>query len=283
MRLYLCGVRGSTPAPGHDFAGVGGHTSCVAIGDDDRAPSLVLDGGTGLRTLTAVLGGRPFVGTIVLSHVHWDHMMGIPFFAAGDHPDARVTVLVPEQGEGAEALLERMMSPPTFPISPEQLRGQWCFATYDAGDFEIDGYQVRAREIPHKGGRTMGLRVADGSAAIAYLSDHAPHQLGTGSNGVGEVHLTARQLAADVDVLIHDAQYTRAELAHRFHWGHAAADYSVELAEACGVERVLLFHHDPARTDAEVAALRDAVDRAAVDRGAGVRVDIAREGDVVDL
>lgn len=278
MRLYLCGVRGSSPAPGHDFAGVGGHTSCVAVAHDGRPPSLVLDAGTGLRTLTAVLAGRPFVGTIVLSHVHWDHMMGIPFFAAGDHPDARVTLLVPEQGEGAEALVERMMSPPTFPISPEQLRGQWCFATYGVGDLEIEGFGVRTREIPHKGGRTMGLRVADASAAIAYLPDHAPHQLGAGPTGVGELHPAARELAADVDVLIHDAQYTRAELPYRFHWGHAAADYGVELAEACGVERVLLFHHDPSRTDAEVTKLRDAVDPRS-----RIRVDIAREGDVVDL
>jgi phosphoribosyl 1,2-cyclic phosphodiesterase len=204
--------------------------------------------------------------------------MGIPFFAAGAHPDARVTLLVPEQGEGAEALLERMMSPPTFPISPEQLRGQWCFDTYDTGDLEIEGFGVRAREIPHKGGRTMGLRIAGASAAIAYLPDHAPHQFGPGAHGVGELHPAARELAAEVDVLIHDAQYTSAELPHRFHWGHAAADYSVELAEACGVERVLLFHHDPSRTDAEVESLRDAIDHRA-----NVRVDIAREGDVVDL
>lgn len=278
MRLNLCGVRGSSPAPGHDFAEVGGHTSCVAVAHDDRAPSLVLDAGTGLRNLTAVLAGRPFVGTIVLSHVHWDHVMGIPFFAAGDHPDARVTLLVPEQGAGAEALLERMMSPPMFPISPDQLRGAWTFATYDAGDLEIEGFDVRAREIPHKGGRTMGLRVADSSAAIAYLPDHAPHLLGPGAHGVGELHPSACELADAVDVLIHDAQYTRTELPDRFGWGHAAADYAVELGSACDVGRVLLFHHDPSRTDVEVVALRDSIAPSS-----DLRVDIARESDVVDL
>lgn len=278
MRLNLCGVRGSTPAVGHDFAEVGGHTSCVAIAHDGEAPSLVLDAGTGLRTLTPLLAGRPFAGTIALSHIHWDHVMGIPFFAAGDHPDARVTLLVPEQGEGAEALLERMMSPPTFPISPEQLRGDWTFSTYDVGDLEIEGFDVRVREIPHKGGRTMGLRVADSSGAIAYLPDHAPHVLGEGAHGVGELHPAARELADGVDVLIHDAQYTRSELPGRFHWGHAAADYAVELAEACGVGRVLLFHHDPSRTDVEVLELRDALAARSE-----LPVDVAREGDVVDV
>ena len=278
MRLNLCGVRGSSPAPGHDFAEVGGHTSCVAVAHDDRPPSLVLDAGTGLRSLTSVLAGRPFVGTIVLSHVHWDHVMGIPFFAAGDHPDARVTLLVPEQGTAAEALLERMMSPPTFPITPDQLRGAWTFATYDAGDLEIEGFDVRAREIPHKGGRTMGLRVADSSASIAYLPDHAPHLIGPGAHDVGEIHPAARDLADGVDVLIHDAQYTRAELPHRFGWGHAAADYAVELGSACGVGRVLLFHHDPSRTDLEVAELRDSIAPSS-----DLRVDVAREGDVVEL
>src|SRR5690606_20288355 len=150
-------------------------------------------------------------------------------------PDARVTLLVPEQGTAAEALLERMMSPPTFPITPDQLRGSWTFATYDAGDLEIEGFDVRAREIPHKGGRTMGLRVADASASIAYLPDHAPHLLGPGAHDVGEIHPAARELADGVDVLIHDAQYTRAELPHRFGWGHAAADYAVELGSACRV------------------------------------------------
>lgn len=278
MRMHLCGVRGSTPTPGHDFVEVGGHTSCVALAHDGQPPALVLDAGTGLRRLTTVLAGAPFVGTIVVSHLHWDHLMGLPFFAASDHPDARVTLLFPEQGEDAEVLLTRLMSPPLFPITPQQLRGDWTFATYDEGEFEAEGFHVRAREIPHKGGRTMGIRVADDTGAVAYLPDHAPHLLGPGAHGVGVVHAAARDLATGTDVVLHDAQYTRAELPERFEWGHAAADYAVELAAACRVPRVLLFHHDPSRTDPAVIALRDEVDP-----GTELRVDVAREGDVVDL
>jgi phosphoribosyl 1,2-cyclic phosphodiesterase len=284
MRVHLCGVRGSTPAPGSDFAGVGGHTSCVAIAHDGDTPRLVLDAGTGLRTLSALLEGRPFVGTIVLSHLHWDHMMGLPFFAAGDHPDARVRLLMPTQGAGdggddsPEALLERMMSPPSFPITPAQLRGEWCFETYDEGELELEGFTVTAREVPHTGGRTMGLRVAAAGSSVTYMPDHAPHQLGPGASGVGELHPAARELALGTDLLIHDAQYTRTELPDRFTWGHAAADYPVELAEACGVGRVLMFHHDPMRTDAAVAALH-----AEVTAETDIVVDVAVEGTFVDV
>ena len=101
VRVHLCGVRGSTPAPGAEFLRYGGHTSCVAIAHDDApAPALVLDAGTGLRQVTALLGGRPFAGTILLTHLHWDHVHGLPFFRAGDREDARVSLLLPVQDAG---------------------------------------------------------------------------------------------------------------------------------------------------------------------------------------
>src|SRR4051794_21966492 len=103
MRVTICGARGSTPAPGREFAGGGGHTSCVALAHADAAPALVLDAGTGLRRLTEVLGGEPFRGTILLGHLHWDHTHGLPFFAAGDRDDATVRVLLPAPSEGADA------------------------------------------------------------------------------------------------------------------------------------------------------------------------------------
>jgi phosphoribosyl 1,2-cyclic phosphodiesterase len=255
----------------------------VAIAHDGEPPRLVLDAGTGVRTLSAILEGQPFIGTIVLSHVHWDHVMGLPFFAAGDHPDARVRVLLPAQDvaeldSDAETLLERMMSPPLFPITPAQLRGQWCFETYDEGELELEGFTLLVREIPHTGGRTMGVRVAAAGRSIAYMPDHAPHQLGLGERGSGELHPAARELALDVDVLIHDAQYTRHELQERFTWGHAVADYPVHLAEVSGAGRVLLFHHDPSRTDAAVAALHTEVTTTT-----NVAVDVAVEGMIIDL
>lgn len=280
MRVHLCGVRGSTPAVGAEFTGVGGNTSCVAVAhDDEAAPRLVLDAGTGLRSVSALLAGNPFRGTILLGHLHWDHTQGLPFFRAADRPDAVTRVLVPEQGAPAVELLQTFMKPPAFPILPPELQGSWSFASIDEGSHSIEGFTVVAREIPHKGGRTMGYRVSDGRSSVAYLSDHGPARvLGPGTDGLGPYHDAAMELCRGVDLLIHDAQYTASELPFRIDYGHSAADYAVELARRSGAARVLLFHHDPDRTDAEVAAIERAMRR-----GEDVAVDAAREGETIWL
>lgn len=272
----MCGARGSTPTPGVAFARYGGHTSCVALAHDGEPPSVVLDAGTGIRAIGELLGGEPFHGTVLVSHLHWDHVQGLPFFGAGDCEGAEVDVPIPEQGDALE-VMSRVMSPPHFPISPTALRGRWNFAGLEEGVRTIGGFEVLAREIPHKGGRTYGFRVSDKSGAVAYLSDHAPALLGGGPDGWGPYHPAAIDLARGVDVLFHDAQCTAAELPSRLYLGHSAADYGVELARRAGARRVLLFHHDPARTDVEVDAMVASFASDAVEVGA------AREGMVVDV
>ncbi len=280
MRLHFCGVRGSTPAPGADFVRYGGHTSCVAVARDDTAPpTLILDAGTGVRRVTALLAGQPFTGTILLTHLHWDHVQGLPFFRAADRDDASVTLLLPDQQDGssAEQVLARAMSPPHFPIGPGQLRGSWTFGTISPGQVRADGFTVEAREIPHKGGRTLGYRISDGRSAVAYVTDHCPTALGPGPDGWGEYHAGAVELAAGADVLIHDAQLLAGELAAQAAFGHAAADYAVCLAQRAAARQVVLFHHQPDRTD-------DALDQVA--RGfmtAPVSVAVAAEGQVLDI
>ena len=190
MRLNFCGTRGSTQAVGAGFLRYGGHTSCVAVSrDGDAVPTLILDAGTGLREVTPLLAGRPFAGTILLSHLHWDHLHGLPFFRGGDTPGARVTLLLPEQEDGAcaEAVLERGMSPPHFPIRPRDLRGAWTFGTLAPALHVVGGFTVEALEIPHKGGRTFGYRISDGSSVIAYMPDHCPTNLGPGPECLGRV------------------------------------------------------------------------------------------------
>ncbi len=258
MQVDFCGVRGSLPAAGVEFVRYGGHTSCLALSHDDaRAPALILDAGTGLLRAAALLGGDAFDGVILLSHLHWDHVQGLPFFAAGDRADARVNVMLPEQAGGASALevLSGLMSPPYFPIGPTTLRGEWSFETIAAGACEVAGFTVLAREVPHKGGRTFGYRVSDGHSSLAYLPDHNPTALGPGEDGFGEYHTAALELARDVDVLVHDAQLLPQELAAEGDFGHAVADYSVGLAERAGARSVALFHHRLDRTDDALDAL----------------------------
>ena len=278
MRLHFCGVRGSTPAPGEAFARYGGHTSCVAVCDTTGTPRLLLDAGTGIRRVSDLLDGAAFDGTILLGHLHWDHTQGLPFFAAGDREGARADVYLPAQGDvPAEELLARVMSPPHFPILPSQLRGAWTFTLLDEGTHTIEGFSVVAREIPHKGGRTFGYRISDGTTTVAYLSDHHPVTAGPGPHGEGELHEAALALAADADVLIHDAQYTSPEFGARGQFGHSTVRYAIELGAAAGARSIVLFHHDPARTD-------DELDEIATNVGGGdAVVTVAREGMMLDL
>jgi phosphoribosyl 1,2-cyclic phosphodiesterase len=252
LQVRFCGVRGSAPAPGIDFVRYGGHTPCLALGHDgDPAPTLILDAGSGLQRASLALNGGPFAGTVLLSHLHWDHIFGLPFFAAADRADSVISVVLPEQesGEDAISVLTRVMSPPYFPVEPTELRGQWTFASIAPGERTIEGFTVLAREIPHKGGRTFGYRIGDGHSTLAYMPDHCPTALGDGENGFGAYHPAAIELAQGADVLVHDAQLFPEELAAEADFGHAVADYSVELAKRAGTRSVVLFHHRQDRTD----------------------------------
>jgi phosphoribosyl 1,2-cyclic phosphodiesterase len=257
VRLNFCGTRGSTQAVGTGFLRYGGHTSCVAVSrGGDAVPTLVLDAGTGLREVTALLAGRPFAGAILLSHLHWDHVHGLPFFTAADRDDARVRLLLPAPETGtAEAALERGMSPPNFPITPAQLRGRWQFAGLEPGVVRLGSLTLLAREIPHKGGRTFGYRVTDGDHSIAYLPDHSPADLGPGLDGLGVYHDAALELARGADILMHDSFWYAEDFRPERAFGHAAAEYAVGLAAAAGAGRVLLLHHKPDRTDSELEKL----------------------------
>jgi phosphoribosyl 1,2-cyclic phosphodiesterase len=279
VRIDLLGVRGSTPAPGAAFVRYGGNTSCVALtADGDAGPTLVLDAGTGLRGLAALLPDGVFRGTVLLSHLHWDHTHGLPFTPAIDDPRAEVRFLLPAQGADPEGVLEQMMQPPHFPIRPSELRGTLEFGALEEGVHHIGAFEVLAREIPHKGGRTFGYRISEGSSSMAYLPDHGPVALGPGDDGFGPVHDAALELAAGVDVLVHDGQYTAAEFAARASFGHSAVDYAVTLAERAGAGRLVLFHHDPSRTDdAEDALVEELRPRTSIP------LDAAAEGTSIRL
>jgi ribonuclease BN (tRNA processing enzyme) len=283
VRINMCGTRGTTPAPGREFLRYGGHTSCLAITPDGAAgPQLILDAGTGIRTVTELLAGGPFTGTIALTHLHWDHVHGLPFFAGGDRDDAIVRLLLPgEPGGDAEAALARGMSPPHFPITPRQLRGHWEFDGIEPGPVPLGPAGIRrplallARQIPHKGGRTFGYRVSDGITSIAYLPDHCPTELGPGPDGFGEYHEAALDLAAGADILLHDSFWYADDFDPARTLGHAAAEYAIGLAAAAGAQQVILLHHKPDRTDSELEKL------AAGLRDSPVPVTLAADGEVI--
>ena len=279
LRVTFCGVRGSTPAPGADFVRYGGNTSCVALSRDGAVPQLLLDAGTGITAVTPLLGGAPFMGSILLGHLHWDHTHGLPFFAGG-RDATRIKLFLPEQGDSAEAVLERCFSPPHFPIVPSQLGPGWSFNCLAEGEHQIEGFQVLAREIPHKGGRTFGYRITHGESSVAYLSDHSPTSLGAGPDGLGERHDAVVALASGVDILITDAQHLAAQFPGVGFLGHASVEYDVEVAREIGVRTLVLFHHDPSRTDDEIDRI---LDHARDLAGDDLEVVAAYEGLVLEL
>jgi phosphoribosyl 1,2-cyclic phosphodiesterase len=269
VHVVFLGVRGSVCAPGADFVRYGGNTSCLAVSTArGEPPTLLLDAGTGIRSATDMLAGNPFRGTILVSHLHWDHVQGLPFFAGGDRAGARARLLVPAQGgRSGRDLVAQMMSPPAFPITPEGLIGEWTFDAVQPGELEVEGFAVRAFEVAHKGGRTFGFTVRTGEAALAYVPDHAP-ELGVSDDALDAL--------ADVDVLVHDAQFLEQERPRAVDYGHATVDDAIRLAERVRAGRVVLFHHGPHRTD-------DALDAIGRDFRASMPLCVAAEGLALDL
>jgi phosphoribosyl 1,2-cyclic phosphodiesterase len=260
MRVTFCGVRGSTPVAGPEFVRTGGHTSCLAIARGDARPALVLDAGTGLQQLTRAFAGEPFRGTIVLTHLHWDHVQGLPFFPPADRDDAEVTLVQPAQGDPV-ATLARAMSPPHFPIGPDGLRGSWKHIGIAPGVHDFEGFEVTAREVVHKGGRAYGYRVADGNTTLAYV----PDALDDNDDAISD-------LARDVDVLIRGTPFVAAESERAAAFGHGTVEHAVDIARRAGARRLVLTHHGPMRVD-------DDVDAIAARAGATA----AREGLVLDI
>lgn len=290
MNVFFFGCRGSTPVSGAEYQRYGAATSCIGVGRGNatsmeeasasgEAPHLVLDAGTGFVNLERVLDGDAFCGSVCITHLHWDHTHGLPFLREAFAPGHRVEVYVPGQGEGADAeeVMNRAFSPPHFPVAFGTLGESWSVTGIEPGAFELEGFELRAEEVPHKGSRTFGYRVSDGASSIAYIPDHSPLALGPGPGGLGEYHPAALALAGGVDLLVHDSQHTAAEMPRLAFLGHSAVEYAVGLGIAAGAKTVVLFHHDPHRTDAEVDELLAGL------KGRGIDVVAAREGMVLAL
>jgi phosphoribosyl 1,2-cyclic phosphodiesterase len=278
VRVVFNGVRGSTPCSGDAYVRYGGNSSCVAV-EAEGSPPVVFDLGTGLRPYGLRTAGD-FHGSVLLSHLHWDHVQGLPFFTPLHREGSTLDVYGPRQIEGPLGeVFTQMMQPPFFPIEPRQLAGEVRFHDTGDDDFPVGTAKVRSRWVRHVG-PTLGFRVDWNGVSIAYVPDHGP---GCSPEHPDDyVPHEMLELCDGVDVLIHDAQHTHEEYGPKRHWGHCTTEYAVRVAREAGARRLVLFHHDPAHNDDDL----DHMLRAAQDHAAAVNapdVIAAYEGLELDL
>jgi phosphoribosyl 1,2-cyclic phosphodiesterase len=280
LNVTFWGVRGSTPCPADGNRRYGGNTSCVTLEVPGEDP-IVLDLGTGLRLWGESLPtDEPFRGTALLTHLHWDHVQGLPFFRPVLQPGAHLDVYGPcLDGITLGEAFDELMRPPYFPVRVRDLHGHIGFHEVAPGELVVGDAKVRVGPVPHTG-TTNGYRVDWGGATVAYVSDHQSPRV-EGREGVA-VDEAVLELCDGVDLLIHDAQYWPHEWEAKHDWGHCTADYALRVARDAGVRRLVLFHHDPAHDDPELDRVLDHVRSATA--GCGVEeVIAAAEGLTISL
>jgi phosphoribosyl 1,2-cyclic phosphodiesterase len=263
--IRFWGVRGSIAAAGPNTAIVGGNTSCVEVRGPD-GELLILDAGTGLRALGAALEktGVAVRAHLVLSHFHWDHIQGFPFFSPAFRPETELTVLGPERCVGPNGdvrrAFETQMKAPHFPVSLEAMRARLTFRGLPAGQVvRVGGLTLTSGAACHPNG-CLAYRIEHGGRAVVYATDTEHDR----KSGLVDANLV--ELARGADLLIYDAQYTAEEYEGRrgpcrHGWGHSTPDEGIRLADAAGVGRLVLFHHDPSHDDAEVERIEREAER----------------------
>lgn len=286
LTIRFKGVRGSIPSPGFETAGYGGNTSCVELRCGEEI--LILDAGTGIRSLGAELreefGSRPLVANLLISHTHWDHIQGLPFFSPLYAAQNRIR-LVSANGEASdlERALRNQMQSLHFPVTLDEMRGVTGFAHLESEYRQLGEFGIETIALNHPGG-CAGFRIAARGANIAYLPDHEPYR--HARNGADAPKGAARKESLlrflhGVELLILDTQYTEAEYRERTGWGHGCLTDSVALAMEAGVRRLFLFHHDPSHGDKEIDEMLREARRLA---GSGsLEIAAAAENEVVTL
>jgi phosphoribosyl 1,2-cyclic phosphodiesterase len=255
MLARMWGTRGSLPTPGADMVRYGGNTSCVQVTLSDGTP-LVLDAGTGIRNLPADLASSGEHIHILLTHLHLDHIQGLLFFAPLFQRGVEVTLWGPETpGVSLERRIGRYLSAPLTPIEIRELPCRLDFRDCPTTRWHIGPAQITAEAVTHRG-PTLGFRIEEGGAALCYLPDHEPAIIGD-IDKLAPEWLSGSSLARDVDLLLHDCQYTDAEYPAHVGWGHSSLTHALQFARRVAARKTLLFHHDPRHTDEQLDAMLD--------------------------
>ena len=267
VNVSFYGVRGSTPCHCNSMARFGGNTSCVVVQRHDEDP-IVLDAGTGLRFYGLDMGAEFFTGTILISHLHWDHVQGLPFFPQILHRESAAKIYgPPEDAQTFESAISGFVRPPYFPVDLSTLPGELTLHDLWSDSVTIGSATVTARSVPHQG-RTNGYRVEWDDFSIAYVPDHQQPADST------YIDPQVLELVSGVDLVIHDSQFTSELLQKRSNWGHCTPEYAAHVADTARASTLALFHHDPLHSDDDLDEMFDAL----ASRGTACNLIPAAEG-----
>jgi phosphoribosyl 1,2-cyclic phosphodiesterase len=279
MRVKVWGCRGSLATPGRETLRIGGNTTCVEV--SANGTTVILDAGTGIRELGRELahaGARQI--NILLTHLHLDHIEGLGFFAPFYDRECDVCVWGPPSSvRSLKERISRYLSSPLFPIEVSDLPARVTFRDVPSDPWEIGSLRFSAYPVSHPG-TTLGYRVEADGAALAFIPDHEP-ALGVELESLTSDWISGYPVADEATVLLHDAQYTEDEYEQRIGWGHSSVKHAVSFAGMTGVERLLLFHHDPVHTDDDLEAHLNRAHE--LWRNGGPPPELAREGMELDL
>jgi phosphoribosyl 1,2-cyclic phosphodiesterase len=292
-RIKFWGVRGSIPTPGVGTVRYGGNTSCVEVRAEGEI--IILDAGSGIRLLGQSLqhefGSEPINLSLLISHTHWDHIQGLPFFlpAYGRQNELRVFGYDGTRARLGE-ILAGQMETPFFPVSMSELPGKIEIEELDQMDFQIGKVKVQAKFLNHPG-VCVGYRIFTSAGSVAYMPDNEPFEQldeqlrNRGAENTGHKYKSPSEERADLvtflretDVLILDAQYTDEEYKDHVGWGHGSISSVVSLAAAADAKRLILFHHDPNHDDSLVDKIVEKARMQMAQIGKSITVEAAQEG-----
>jgi phosphoribosyl 1,2-cyclic phosphodiesterase len=279
--LTFWGTRGSIPTPGPDTARYGGNTACISISNGDGR-LVILDAGSGLRPLGHELMKQRngiITADILLSHTHWDHIQGLPFFKPLSARETSVCIYgAAQEGVPLKEILGRQMDPMVFPVPLNALAASLMVVEIEEGEFETDEFKVCSFRLRHPG-TTLGYRLAprSGGREVAYVTDN---ELGPGGTYevTGDWRSRMVEFISGADTLIHDAMYLDQIIQARAGWGHSTPRQAVDLAREGRCRRLILFHHEPEHDDTDLDQLVADTRKYAAQVAPGLVVEAAVEG-----